>query len=81
MSFISKVNIDSLRYAKIVSFGDKIAFQNPDGTWLSIQPDGSEQSRPEGTTPGAYELALPIGGGLCLFSTNGTASYIRKYIE
>jgi hypothetical protein len=81
MSYLSKVNVDSLKQVKLVSFGSQIAFQNPNGTWVSIQPDGSEQTRPNAQVPAAYELATPLGNGLALFTSDGTASYIRKYVE
>jgi hypothetical protein len=84
MSFISKVNIDELRAVTAVPIGAQIAFINPDGSYVSIQPDGTEQTRVVGqngwTGPGAYELATPLGNGLVLFVGNGTEAFIRKYV-
>jgi hypothetical protein len=41
------------------SAAGKIRLQNDDGTIVSIQPDGSEQTRPDGTD-GGYEQCEPL---------------------
>ena len=89
MSFLSKVNVDELKAVTVVTLGGQLAFLNPDGSYVSIQPDGSEQTRVVGqsyggtvwTGPGAYELGTPLGNGLVLFVGNGSAAFIRKYVS
>jgi hypothetical protein len=84
MSYLSKVNIDSLKNVTVVPVGNQLAFQNPDGSYVSIQPDGNEQVRVVGkdgwTGPASYELATPLGNGLVMFTPDGSTSYIRKYV-
>lgn len=80
MSYLSRVNLDTLKAVTAVPFGSQVAFRNPDGSWVSIQPDGSEQTRPADRVPAAYELATPLGNGLYLFVGNGTEGFIRKYV-
>ena len=76
MGFLSKNNIDELRLVTVVPIGDKVAFKNLNGTWISIQPNGSEESRNE---VGPYELATILDNELVMFTTDGTNAYIRKY--
>jgi hypothetical protein len=85
MSYLSIANLDTLRAVTAVPAGPQpvgaqVAFRNPDQTWVSIQPDGSEQTRPAASTPGAYELATVIAPGLVIFIGNNAEGFLRKYV-
>jgi hypothetical protein len=88
MSFLSTVNVEALKAVTTETHGTQLAFINPDGSYVSIQPDGTEQTRVVGqsyggtvwTGPAAYELGTPLGNGLVLFVGNGSAAFIRKYV-
>jgi hypothetical protein len=84
MSYLSLANLDTLKAVTSEAHGTQLAFINPDGSYVSLQPDGSEQTRRIGvdgwTGPGAYELATPLGNGLYLFVGDGSKAFLRKYV-
>jgi hypothetical protein len=67
-------------YQVVKQDNGKFAVQNPDGTWLSIQPNGSIASRPNDWPLGGYELATLVPAGLRYDPIDG-ASYLLPAVQ
>ena len=78
MSYVGLANVDTLTAVTVTDAGGGyLTLSYPDGTVLSVQADGSNQTRPAGTA-GAFEVCRKIGEDLVLYDGRGDAIYAGK---
>jgi len=86
MSYVGLANVDALVTMTIKDIGGGyMTLSYPDGNVLSVQPDGSNQTRPAGTD-GPFEACRMVGDNLVLYDGRGDPlyqgkAYLRAFVE
>lgn len=63
-------------YTVVAQADDQYAVKNPNGTWVSVQPNGVIASRPADWPLGGYELATFLDGKGLLYQPVPGAAYL-----
>ena len=66
--------------SRLIDIGDgMVVVELPDGTILSVQPDGRQETRPAGTR-GVYERAI-VSGQMLIYCPDGVHVFALPYLD